>query len=564
MICEKQATVTVTGGNPCANLGGDTDGDGVCNNNDCQPNNPAFPATPGSSCNDGNANTTNDVVTADGCGCAGTPVNNCVGGTQRTVTNTYDNCGSWCGGSYAITFGSGECYTAGTDLVFKELNNGTATLTGTVKKGSTTKNVNITFTGKTTIAPSNSPHYGLCVTSGGSGWYYYANFSGTIGSYNITKYGPAFQVGTGANLQENVFGASGWFSYGGSSNGDFNFRLGSATNFSSDTDNDGVCDANDCQPNNAAYPATPGTTCNDGNSNTTNDVVQADGCTCAGTNNGGGGYCKIGKKVWHDKNNNGYFDGNDSGIAGCWVNLRDHNGNSLGWKVSDSNGDFDFDNLQPGNYKLAFSTPGGFIPTTKHAGSDDTKDSDIDFWSGHSDAFSLVSGQIFDHCDAGYKSGQYLIGQSQGFTFEADKQLEHTSLYWSHDGGSFVNTYMVERSADGQNFETISEFDSRGGAANENYEDFDVAPLVGDNFYRIAIHRADGNIAYSEVKKLVFDDMVNYQLFPNPANGFVNVNLESVLGKQAEIHIFNGLGLRVKELNWTRFTANTTRWTFVT
>lgn len=31
-----------------------------------------FATTPGSPCNDGNANTTNDVVTANGCGCAGT------------------------------------------------------------------------------------------------------------------------------------------------------------------------------------------------------------------------------------------------------------------------------------------------------------------------------------------------------------------------------------------------------------------------------------------------------------------------------------------------------------
>ena len=54
------------GGNPCASAGGDTDGDGVCNNQDCQPNNPNFPATPGTSCNDGNSNTTNDIVTFDG------------------------------------------------------------------------------------------------------------------------------------------------------------------------------------------------------------------------------------------------------------------------------------------------------------------------------------------------------------------------------------------------------------------------------------------------------------------------------------------------------------------
>ena len=270
---------------PCANDGGDSDGDGVCNNQDCAPNNPNLPATPGTACNDGNANTTNDKIQSDGCTCAGTPKDpDCVIGTERVVTSTKDNCGSWCGGSYAIAFGSGNCYTAESDLRFKEFNNGTATLTGKIKKGTATLNVNLTFTGKTSSAPSGSPHYDLCINNGGSGWYYYTGMTGTIGSQSVTKFGPAFQVGQGANLQENVFGASGWFSYGNNEQGDINIRLSSAVSiFAPDTDNDGICDNEDCAPNNPNIPATPGTACNDGNPNTTNDVIQSDGCSCAGT-----------------------------------------------------------------------------------------------------------------------------------------------------------------------------------------------------------------------------------------------------------------------------------------
>ena len=58
-----------------------------------------------------------------------------------------------------------------------------------------------------------------------------------------------------------------------------------------DNDNDGVCQADDCNDNNASIGArqTPGTACDDGNPNTQNDVIQANGCTCAGTPGGGGG-----------------------------------------------------------------------------------------------------------------------------------------------------------------------------------------------------------------------------------------------------------------------------------
>ena len=50
-----------------------------------------------------------------------------------------------------------------------------------------------------------------------------------------------------------------------------------------DADGDGICAADDCDDTDASVPATPGTTCDDGDATTVNDVYLADGCTCEGT-----------------------------------------------------------------------------------------------------------------------------------------------------------------------------------------------------------------------------------------------------------------------------------------
>ncbi|MEZ4955428.1 MAG: hypothetical protein R2825_17840 [Saprospiraceae bacterium] len=221
LICEKQATVTVGGNGPCANAGGDSDGDGICDNDDCQPNNPAFPATPGTACNDGNPNTTNDVVQADGCSCAGTPT-----GGNPDCENDID-----------IT-----------------VNNGTITVTGL--DGAPVSSLQI-FSCDWSQTITNC--FGNCGAT--------KTVNVAPGCYLIyAKYYTAgYQLICEKQATVTVDGNDPCANAGG------------------DSDGDGVCDNNDCQPNNPAFPATPGTPCNDGNPNTENDVVTANGCGCAGT-----------------------------------------------------------------------------------------------------------------------------------------------------------------------------------------------------------------------------------------------------------------------------------------
>ena len=219
-------TINCTIGNPCENNGGDADNDGICGNEDCNDNDASVPATVGSSCNDGNVNTTNDVILADGCTCEGTPVS--IGcnvsisssGSSITVSGLTD----------AIV--SVNVFDAFSNQLFN------------------CNPWNTPCNATEVIGDLPNGNYSVDVQTFDSDWTPICNISQSV---TIT--------GDGGNPCDNLGG---------------------------DADNDGVCAVNDCDDNNPNLPATQGTTCNDGNSNTTNDIIQADGCTCAGTPQTGG------------------------------------------------------------------------------------------------------------------------------------------------------------------------------------------------------------------------------------------------------------------------------------
>ncbi len=86
----------------------------------------------------------------------------------------------------------------------------------------------------------------------------------------------------------------------------------------------------------------------------------------------------LGDYVWNDLNKNGIQDADEPGIANVEVELLDNNNNSLAKTTTDSNGKYQFDNLDNGDYQVKFTIPEDYVVTVKDAGGDDTKDSDPD------------------------------------------------------------------------------------------------------------------------------------------------------------------------------------------
>jgi hypothetical protein len=133
---------------------------------------------------------------------------------------------------------NGAHYLSGDNYEWNEFDNNDVrlTATGLTASGLTgTYDIDITFSDYTTTAPTNSPKTSNCFTTGNtSNWVYWETTSGiiessTYGTLTVSRTGPAMQMGEGANITEDGFGASGWLSLSGTNNpftsGDINVML---------------------------------------------------------------------------------------------------------------------------------------------------------------------------------------------------------------------------------------------------------------------------------------------------------------------------------------------------
>ena len=112
----------------------------------------------------------------------------------------------------------------------------------------------------------------------------------------------------------------------------------------------------------------------------------------------------LGDTVWHDIDGDGVQDPSEPGIPGVRVNLYDDMGNLVGSQVTDTDGEYLFVDLYPGDYYLEFIDPAGYTLTFPNQGFDDDLDSDVDNSNGPGTTpiFNLDAEETDLSWDAGY------------------------------------------------------------------------------------------------------------------------------------------------------------------
>ncbi|MEP6645500.1 MAG: T9SS type A sorting domain-containing protein [Saprospiraceae bacterium] len=89
--------------------------------------------------------------------------------------------------------------------------------------------------------------------------------------------------------------------------------------------------------------------------------------------------------------------------------------------------------------------------------------------------------------------------------------------------------FVIERSTDGNLFTSIgSTTDQEKSIPVYPFQFFDKNAMEGDNYYRLAMVNSDGHKKFSPVRKINFSaNLFSVRFFPNPANDFLEVNLQS-------------------------------------
>ena len=130
---------------------------------------------------------------------------------------------------------------------------------------------------------------------------------------------------------------------------------------------------------------------------------------------------QIGNFVWNDTDRDGIQDPGEMGVSGVVVYLLDPAFSILKTDTTDANGEFTFDKVSAGNYRLQFvNIPSGYVFSPKDQGTDDEKDSDPNVGTGVTDIFSVSANQSDLSRDAGIYQRTTMIGDRVWQDTDAD------------------------------------------------------------------------------------------------------------------------------------------------
>lgn len=116
-------------------------------------------------------------------------------------------------------------------------------------------------------------------------------------------------------------------------------------------------------------------------------------------------------------------------------------------------------------------------------------------------------------------------------------------LKWATASEKNSDHFVIQRSADGEEFETLSELDAVGNSPTpSNYRFIDRSPIDGTNYYRIVQVDADGAESSSEIRQIAYQLPAGMQwtdIGPNPVRDQVSMSFYTEFNETVKVRIID-------------------------
>ncbi|MFL5729166.1 MAG: glycosyl hydrolase family 18 protein, partial [Cytophagaceae bacterium] len=129
--------------------------------------------------------------------------------------------------------------------------------------------------------------------------------------------------------------------------------------------------------------------------------------------------------------------------------------------------------------------------------------------------------------------------------FSAGLTGNHQALVkWSTVSETNHDYYMLQSSADAQNFTDVVRIQSKGSQTQGASYSFTDSPGSGTTYYRLAIVSLSGELEYSKI--IALNQTLDFAAYPNPFNHTINMTFNHAAGSEAiKLKVFNAQGIEV-------------------
>jgi hypothetical protein len=135
------------------------------------------------------------------------------------------------------------------------------------------------------------------------------------------------------------------------------------------------------------------------------------------------------------------------------------------------------------------------------------------------------------------------------FTADLLSGVPQVQLAWSTSYEQNNHYFLVQRSADGQQFSTIDTTAATDSATGSAYSYLDAHPLNGTNYYRLDQVDQDGTGTYSPIRLVTIGQTsADLQLSPNPADATVYLEMGGKQSGTMQVRLLDVQGKALR--NW--------------